>query len=94
MAVSKPQLNKQVTTMKKTPPAPTGGPAPAPPPLARGRGFLHEVMVELRKTTWPTPKEAWRLTSVVLGVIIIVAFYIGTIDYVLSFLTKKFNLIK
>ena len=66
----------------------------APAPLARGRGFLHEVWVELKKTTWPTPKEAWRLTSVVLGVIIIVAFYIGGIDFLLSWLTNKFHLIK
>ena len=66
----------------------------APAPLARGRGFLHEVIVELKKTTWPTPKEAWRLTSVVLGVIIIVAAYIGTIDVVLTQLTTKFHLIK
>ena len=65
-----------------------------PAPLARGRGFIHEVWVELKKTTWPTPKEAWRLTSVVIGVILIVAVYIGAIDYVLSWLTKRFNLIK
>jgi preprotein translocase subunit SecE len=96
MAVSKPQLNKQqVNARKPMAPLPDKGPAPAPP--ARGRGFaqfFHEVIVELRKTTWPTPKEAWRLTSVVLGVILVVAVYIGTIDFVLSFLTKKFNLIK
>ncbi len=66
----------------------------APAPLSRGRGFLHEVMVELKKTTWPTPAEAWRLTTVVIGVIIAVAIYIGAIDWVLSWLTKQFNLIK
>ena len=92
MAISKPQ-----SSVKKTTPAPVEkSPAPVPP-RQPGRSFLqffHEVIVELKKTTWPTPKEAWRLTSVVLGVILAVAFYIGTIDYVLSFLTKKFNLIK
>ena len=87
MAVSKPQLNKQQTAVKDS--------APAVKPPTRGVGqFFREVLVELRKTTWPTPKEAWRLTSVVLGVILIVAVYIGTIDFVLSTLTKKFNLIK
>ena len=64
------------------------------PPLSRGRGFLHEVIVELKKTTWPTRKEAGRLTSVVVGVIVAVAFYIGIIDYVLSWLTHRFNIIK
>ena len=91
MAISKPQPSG-----KNPAPAPAEK-ASAPAVRQPGRSFLqffHEVIVELKKTTWPTPKEAWRLTSVVLGVIIAVAIYIGTIDYVLSFLTKKFNLIK
>jgi preprotein translocase subunit SecE len=86
MAVTKQQLKA------RKPVASPGDNAPAP--LARGRGFLHEVWVELKKTTWPTPKEAWRLTSVVLGVIIIVAIYIGAIDWILTWLTAKFHLIK
>ena len=71
-------------------------PAPAdnaPQPLSRGRGFLHEVVAELKKTTWPTPREAWRLTSVVLCVIISMAVYIGGIDFILTWLTRRFNLI-
>ncbi len=84
-------ITKQPVKVRK----PMAGPGDnAPAPLARGRGFLHEVWVELKKTTWPTPKEAWRLTSVVLGVIIIVAIYIGAIDWVLTWLTLKFHLIK
>jgi preprotein translocase subunit SecE len=66
----------------------------APAPVQRGRGFLHEVIVELKKTTWPTPQEAWRLTMVVLAVIIAVAVYIGIIDFILTVLTEKFRLIK
>lgn len=62
-------------------------------PLARGRSFLHEVIAELKKTTWPTLEEAWRLTVVVLAVILILAIYIGLIDFVLTQLTTKFNLI-
>ncbi len=67
------------------------------PLTSRGRGiqhFLHEVMVELRKTTWPTPKEAWRLTTVVIGVILIIAIYVGVIDAGLSYITEHFKLIK
>lgn len=66
----------------------------APAPLARGKGFLHEVIVELKKTTWPTPREAWRLTTVVLGVIIAIAIYVGAIDAALSWATKTFHIIK
>ncbi len=82
-------LGQQPKTKK--PPAPEG--TAAPNPLARGRGFIHEVIIELKKTTWPTFPEAWRLTTVVLGVIIIVAVYMGVIDYVLSTLTNKFGLL-
>ena len=78
----------------KKPMATTPVNPPPPSPVGRGRGFLHEVMVELKKTTWPTPKEAWRLTSVVVGVILMVAAYIGAIDWILTWLTKHFNLIK
>jgi preprotein translocase subunit SecE len=63
-------------------------------PWVRAKGFFNEVIVELKKTTWPTPKEAWRLTMVVIGVIVAIAIYMGVIDAVLSWATKKFNLIK
>lgn len=56
--------------------------------------FLNEVMVELKKTTWPTRKEAWRLTTVVIAVVVAVSIYIGGIDYVLTALTRRFGLIK
>lgn len=76
---------------KKTLPTPGDGTKPS---MARGTSFLREVVVELKKTTWPTPKEAWRLTTVVLGVIIFVAVYVGVIDAALSFITTKLNLLK
>ena len=40
---------------------------PAPAPVKRSN-FIAEVMVELKKVTWPTLPEAWRLTVVVLFV--------------------------
>jgi preprotein translocase subunit SecE len=66
--------------------------APAPP--SKRGNFLGEVLVELRKVTWPTLPEAWRLTLVVLFVIVTVAIYVGIIDFVLSSLTNRFQLIK
>jgi preprotein translocase subunit SecE len=73
--------------MAATPEAP--GTAPA-----QRSNFIREVLVELKKVTWPTLPEAWRLTMVVLFVIIAVAIYVGAIDYVLSTLTTRFHLIK
>jgi preprotein translocase subunit SecE len=72
----------------------TPAPALPPGPPQRGSGFLHEVMVELKKTTWPTLPEAWRLTTVVLGVIVAIAVYIGLIDFILTVVFNRFHLIK
>lgn len=70
-----------------------GGPVSAEN-LQRTTNFLQETIVELKKTTWPTKQEAWRLTAVVIGVIAALGFYMGTLDFVLTELVKRFSLIK
>ena len=87
MAVGQPQQQKVRKPMAS--PSDT-----APAPVSRGRGFLHEVIVELKKTTWPTWPEAWRLTTVVIGVILVIALYMAGIDTALSWLTERFRLLK
>ncbi|MBW2595014.1 MAG: preprotein translocase subunit SecE [Deltaproteobacteria bacterium] len=42
--------------------------------------FLKEARVELRKVTWPTPKEALASTSVVIVVVIIMSLFLGVVD--------------
>ena len=49
----------------KTPPQ---APIPIPKSKRGMRGFFIEVGRELKKVTWPTPKETTRLTGVVLAV--------------------------
>ena len=44
------------------------------------RRFLKEARVELRKVTWPTPKEALASTSVVIVVVIVVSLFLGVVD--------------
>lgn len=56
--------------------------------------FLQETITELKKTTWPTRQEANRLTSVVIGIIVVLGIYMGLLDAVLSFLVNRFSLIK
>jgi preprotein translocase subunit SecE len=46
--------------------------------------FLKEVRSELKRVTWPTKKEAIRLTSVVIAVSIVVGIYIGVLDYLFT----------
>jgi len=44
------------------------------------RRFLREAKAELKKVTWPTPKEALASTSVVIVVVIIVSIFLGIVD--------------
>jgi preprotein translocase subunit SecE len=39
---------------------------------------------ELRKVTWPTPRDAWRLTRIVLIVVAAMSALLGTLDWVFS----------
>ena len=40
-----------------------------------------ETIGELRKVSWPTPREAWRLTVIVIVVVVATAFLLGSLDY-------------
>jgi len=48
--------------------------------ISRIRRFLREAKVELKKVTWPTPKEALASTSVVIVVAAIVSLFLGIVD--------------
>jgi preprotein translocase subunit SecE len=52
--------------------------------------FFKEVYVELRKTNWLTRNEVLRYTLIILGVTIIVAAFLGGLDYLFSTLLKSF----
>ncbi|PJE67610.1 preprotein translocase subunit SecE [Candidatus Shapirobacteria bacterium CG10_big_fil_rev_8_21_14_0_10_40_9] len=46
--------------------------------------FLKEVRSELGKVSWPTRKEAIRLTAVVIFVSLAVGIFIGAMDYIFA----------
>ncbi len=46
--------------------------------------FWQETIGELRKVTWPTPKEAWDLTKVVLIVTALMSALLGVMDFAFS----------
>ncbi|MDP3998920.1 MAG: preprotein translocase subunit SecE [bacterium] len=52
--------------------------------MAKPVTFLKEVKVEMGKVTWPTRKEAIRLTLVVIAVSVLVGIFIGGADYILT----------
>ena len=52
--------------------------------------YIRETIGELRKVTWPTRKEAWNLTVVVIVVTFAMSALLGFLDFVF---TKFFALI-
>jgi len=55
----------------------------------RASTFLTEVVVELKKVTWPTRQETYAATGVVIVVTAIIALYLGLVDVTLSFLMQS-----
>ncbi len=55
--------------------------AKQPNPVTR---YLREVRGELRKVTWPTREESWRLTIIVIIVTILFAIFLWGFDYIFS----------
>lgn len=53
-----------------------------------GKIWYRETMGELRKVTWPTRQEAWRLTKIVVLVMIAMSTLLGILDFVFSSLIK------
>lgn len=50
--------------------------------------WWRETMGELRKVTWPTPEEAWRLTKIVLVVMFGMSLVLGLLDFLFSWLIR------
>ena len=46
--------------------------------------WWRETVGELHKVSWPTSQEAWRLTRIVLIVMVLVGLFLGLLDFVLS----------
>ena len=52
--------------------------------LDEGRAFLQEVRSELKKVTWPSRKEVYSTTLVVVATSIFFGFYLWGLDLVFS----------
>ena len=50
----------------------------------RIKRWWRETIGELRKVQWPTPKEAWRLTKIVVVVIVAMGLLLGGLDFVFT----------
>ena len=54
--------------------------------------FLKEVRVELSKVSWPTRNETVVYTLVVIGLSLVVALYLGVLDFIFELALNKFIL--
>ena len=54
--------------------------------------FFKEVWVEMRRVSWLSQKEIVRYTLIVLGVTILVAAFLGGLDYIFTTAIKMFIL--
>jgi len=52
--------------------------------------FIREAKAELMKVNWPTKKQTMNYTLIIIGVSIVVALFLGGLDYVFSGILKKF----
>ncbi len=55
----------------------------------RFRQFLHEVRVEMRQVTWPTPDDVRATTLVVILTVFFFGFYLFAVDLGVSQLVEK-----
>ena len=52
--------------------------------------FLKEVRQEVKKVTWPTKQETMRYSLMVIVASLIVAIYLGGVDYLVKVLLDYF----
>jgi preprotein translocase subunit SecE len=54
--------------------------------------FFKEVWVEMKRVSWLSQKEVVRYTFIVLGVTVVVAAFLGGLDYIFTTAIKMFIL--
>ncbi len=52
--------------------------------FGRVKSFLREVKNELTKVTWLSRQQTWNLTLVVIAVSLVVALFIGFLDFIFT----------
>ena len=56
--------------------------------IAKLNEFLANVKIELKKVTWPSKKDAYASTTVVIVLVILCAIFLGGVDMILSRLIR------
>ncbi len=56
--------------------------------VPRATNFLGEVWSELKKVHWPARKETYAATIIVIVITLIVAIFLGVVDYAISHVVR------
>lgn len=51
--------------------------------------YLREVRAELSHISWPTPRQAGTYTLLVLAISVVVAAYVGALDYAFAWVLEQ-----
>jgi preprotein translocase subunit SecE len=51
--------------------------------------FLKEVKEEMGKVNWPTKREVFKNTLIVIGISVVIAAFLGGLDFLFSNLLNK-----
>lgn len=46
--------------------------------------YVQESVAEIKKVSWPTKKETYRYTILVIGLSLAVAIFLGALDYIFN----------
>ena len=60
--------------------------------MAKIINFLQEAKVELSRVNWPGRKEIMRYTVVVIMISVVLAIFLGGLDFLFSYLVEKYLL--
>ncbi len=47
--------------------------------------YVKESVTEIKKVSWPSKKETYRYTVLVIGLSLAVAIFLGALDYIFNF---------
>jgi preprotein translocase subunit SecE len=56
--------------------------------IAKISGYIKSSVEEMKKVTWPTKKETYNYTVLVIGISLAVAAFLGAMDYIFNFLLQ------
>lgn len=54
--------------------------------------FLKEVRLEMKKVNWPNRKETVKYTLIIVGVSVVVAAFLGGLDFLFNTILNRFML--